>query len=160
MSIIAIIVIVVVVALVLLGAMFLVRRFGNRARMKKRELELRQRRKEFAAKHREESEQREQKAEEAELRARIAEQEARRERAEAQLRQEQATLHERGMADQELVEDHERERFAGTSAAPEDEGGRERQRSSAYEEGRRTAEDPSRLEDFKAGRTDELESRR
>ena len=31
-------------------------------------------------------------------------------------------MHERGMADDELVEDHERERFAGTSAMQRDDG--------------------------------------
>jgi len=43
--------------------------------------------------------------------------EAQRERAEAQLRRERAALHERGMADHELVEDDGRERFADTAAA-------------------------------------------
>ena len=38
-----------------------------------------------------------------------------RERAEAQLRRERAELHDRGMADHELVEEHERDEFAGTS---------------------------------------------
>ena len=55
-----------------------------------------------------------------------AEQEARRQRAEAELRQEKATLHERGMADHELIEDHERERFAGTSAVPDSDAREER----------------------------------
>jgi hypothetical protein len=50
---------------------------------------------------------------------RIAEQEAQLERAEAELRQQRAALHEEGMADHELVEEHERERFVGTSAIPE-----------------------------------------
>jgi type IV secretory pathway VirB10-like protein len=163
MSIVAIIVIVVVVVLALL---FLLRRFGNRARVKKRELELRQRRKEIAGKHREEAESREREAEAAETRARMAEQEARRERAEAQLRHEKATLHERGMADHELIADHERERFAGTSAVadsgvgPASDAGDERERSAAYREGQRAADDPSRAEEFKAGRRDELEDRR
>jgi hypothetical protein len=156
MSIVAIIVIVVVVALVLLALLFLVRRFGDRARVKKRELELRQRRKQVVSEHREEAETREQKAEEAQRRARIAEQEATRERAEAQLRQEKADLHERGLADHDLIEEHERERFAGTSAVAESNGEAE-QRSSAYAEGRRSAGDPSRLEDFKAGRRRELD---
>jgi hypothetical protein len=46
----------------------------------------------------------------------MAETEAQKERAEADLREQRAQLHERGMADDELIEDHERDRFAGTSA--------------------------------------------
>jgi len=152
MSIIAIIVIVAVVALVL-GALFLVR-FGRRAKVKKRELELRRRRKRVIEEHHQEAERRERKADEAELRARIAEQEARRERAEARVREEMAARHERGMADHELVEEHERERFAGTSAVTDTEGDADRERSTAYVEGRRSAEEPDRLEDFRAGRRD------
>lgn len=64
-------------------------------------------------------------ADEADHRARIAEQEAQRDRAEAQVRQEKAALHERGMADDELVGDNERERFAGTSAVPDEQGAAE-----------------------------------
>ena len=48
------------------------------------------------------------------------------ESAEAELRQEKATLHERRVADQKLIEDHERERFAGTSAVPDSGAGEER----------------------------------
>jgi hypothetical protein len=60
------------------------------------------------------------------------------------------------MADHELVEEHERDEFAGTSAvsaSQDDEGGR--QRTGAYEEGREAAHDPSREEDFRAGRNHE-----
>jgi hypothetical protein len=160
MSIVAIVVIVVVVALVLLGLFFLLPRFRERARVKKRELELRQRRKQVVSEHRGEAETRERQAEEAERRARIAEREAQRERAEAQLRHEKAELHERGMADHELVEDHERDDFAGTSAvsrgdAQQDGHDGQRERSSAYREGRRAAHDPSRAEDFEEGRKQE-----
>jgi FtsZ-interacting cell division protein ZipA len=152
-TVLVIILIVVVVALVLLGLFFLLPRFRETARVKKRERELGQRRKQAVSEHREEAESRERRAEEAERRARIAEQEAQRERAEAQLRQEQAGLHERGMADRELVSEDERKRFAGTSAAPgEAAEGRDRERTRAYEEGRRAADDPSRAEDFEAGR--------
>ena len=38
---------------------------------------------------------------------------------EAQLKQEQAAMHEQGMADDQLIGDHEREDFAGTSAVPD-----------------------------------------
>jgi len=48
--------------------------------------------------------------------ARLAQKEAERQRAEAELHQEKAALHEQGHADHELIDDHERDRFAGTSA--------------------------------------------
>jgi hypothetical protein len=92
----------------------------ERARIRKSEHELAQRRDHVAAEHHEQAEEREQRADEAERRARSAEQEARRARAEAQLHEERASLHEQGLADHELVEDHERERFAGTSAVVDD----------------------------------------
>jgi hypothetical protein len=47
-----------------------------------------------------------------------------RERAESQLAKEKAKLHERGLADHELIDPDERERFAGTSAAEPHEDGR------------------------------------
>ena len=138
MSIVAIVVIVVVVALVLLGLFFLLPRFRERAQVKKREFELRQRRKQVVSEHRGEAETRERQAEEAERRARIAEQEASRERAEAQLRHEKAELHERGMADHELVEEHEREDFGGTSAVSQahtEPGGEDGQRERGQDGG-------------------------
>lgn len=128
MSVIAIIVIAVVVVALVLLALLMLRRFGHQAMVKKRELKLRQRRRRIIGEHHAEAERRERKADLAELRARIAEQEARRDRAEARVRQEKAAQHERGMADHELVEEHERERFAG----------------------------PARLDDFRAGRRDEM----
>ncbi|HZU61741.1 MAG TPA: hypothetical protein VE983_12295, partial [Solirubrobacteraceae bacterium] len=66
--------------------------------------------------HRQEAETRVSRAEEAEQRARIAEQEAQQQRAAAQRSQEKAGLHEEGLADHELIDESERERFAGTSA--------------------------------------------
>lgn len=115
------IVVIIVVAVAIAVALFvLLPRMRRTAQIKARERELSQRRDRVITEQREEATVRERRAEEAEQRARIAEQEARRERAEAQLRQERAELHERGMADHELVEEHERERFAGTSAVDGD----------------------------------------
>jgi hypothetical protein len=85
------------------------------ARVRARERELRQRREEVAREHRRATDERSQQAELADRHARMAEQEAARERAAAQLEQERAELHERGLADHELVADDEHERFAGTS---------------------------------------------
>jgi hypothetical protein len=134
----------------------------ERARVKRREHELDQRRDQVVTEHREEAGVRNRQAEEAEQRARIAEQEAQRARAEAQLREEKAAMHERGMADHDLIGDHERDRFEGTSAV-EGEGasgggvgdGGDGERTSAYEEGQRAAHDPSRVEDFQQGRRQE-----
>lgn len=111
-----IIVIAVVVVAILLVAVWLLPRARETARIKRRERELGHRREQAITEHREVAESRSRSANEAERRARIAEQEARRERAEAQLSEEKAGLHERGMADDELVSDDERPRFAGTSA--------------------------------------------
>jgi hypothetical protein len=148
----------------------------ERGRVKMRERELSKRRNRLVSEQREQAQERERRAEAAERRARIAEQEAERDRAEARLREERAALHERGMADHELIEDDERDRFAGTSAVPggsttgarrarngsdaddrgsDDDEGDERQRSPAYEEGRRSVHDQSRAEDFEQGCRDE-----
>jgi hypothetical protein len=91
------------------------------AQVKARQRELRQRREHVAGEHREVADEREHEAERAEQQARVAQAEAERQRAEAQLHQQQADLHERGMADDDLVADHERERFA--PALDEERGG-------------------------------------
>jgi colicin import membrane protein len=161
MSVLAIIVLVVVIAAILIALFVFLPRLRERGRVKMRERELGQRRERVVSEQREEADSRSRQAEAAEQRARIAAQEAERERAEAQLRQERAKRHERGMADHELIEDHEREHFAGTSAVGEERsaGGAgaqaERDRTSAYDEGRRSVQDPSRVEDFREGRKQE-----
>lgn len=70
--------------------------------------------------------------------SRITEQESQRERAEANIRHERAELDESGVADDELIREDERERFAGTSAVPktdvDDEAAREG--TGTYEERR------------------------
>jgi ABC-type multidrug transport system fused ATPase/permease subunit len=158
----AIIVIAAVVVIILLGLIFALPRAKEKARVKKRERELGQRRERAISEHREEAEIRTRQAEQAEHRARIAEQEARRERAEAQLRDEHAALHERGMADHELIAEDERDRFAGTSAVSDEQAvGAESEdgvpQTSAYEEGRRAAHEPERDAEFQRGRSEELE---
>jgi FtsZ-interacting cell division protein ZipA len=109
------IIIIVVVVVAILAAVFV---FLPQMRVKRREMELGQRRKQAISEQHTEADRRVRQAEEAEQRARIAQQEAQAERTQAQLHQERAALHEQGMADHELIEDHERERFAGTSAVP------------------------------------------
>jgi ABC-type multidrug transport system fused ATPase/permease subunit len=111
-----VIVAIVVVVVLLLLLLAVLPRLRERARIRARERELGQRREHVIEEHRQDAEVRVSRAEEAEQRARIAEQEAQQQRAAAQLSQEKAGLHEAGLADHELIEDHERERFAGTSA--------------------------------------------
>jgi hypothetical protein len=163
MSLLGIIVLVVVVAAIVFALFVFLPSVRERTRVKRREHELSQRRKQVITEQRTEADRRERQAEAAEQRARIAEQEAQRERAEAQLRQERAALHERGMADHELVADHEREHFAGTSAVPEGQeipegqesgdGAGAQPRTSAYQ-GERPTTDPSPAEDIREGGTD------
>jgi type II secretory pathway pseudopilin PulG len=107
---------IIVVAIVLLAILFFIPRMKRKAELKKRERELGKRREAVATEHREVADSRSREAEEAERRARMAQKEAERQRAEAELHQERATMHERGEADHELIDDHEREHFAGTSA--------------------------------------------
>ena len=114
MSTVAIVVIVAVVVIILVAFMLVAPRARENARIKRRERELDQRRDKVVTGHRQEAAERERKAELAEQRARVADQEAQRDRAE--VREEKATLHERGLADQDLIDEDEREHFAGTSA--------------------------------------------
>jgi flagellar biosynthesis/type III secretory pathway M-ring protein FliF/YscJ len=92
--IIAIVVIVILAIIVFAVAM-------PRARAKARERELVRRRDEVAGAHRSEAEDRA-------ARADLAEQQAARERAEAELHETRASMHERGLADDELEHDRER----------------------------------------------------
>ncbi len=119
-----IIVLIIVVVVILVVLAFALPRMRERARIRARERELGQRREAAATEHREAATQLSQQADAAEQRVRIAEQEAARQRAEAQTEHERAGLHERGLADNELVSDDERERFAGTSAVPAEESDR------------------------------------
>ena len=108
---------IVVVALILHALLvFVLPRARRTAQVKARERELEQRRERVAGEQRAEAEERRGQAEMAEQRAQMAASEARRERAEAELREQRAQAHERGMADDELIDESERDRFAGTSA--------------------------------------------
>jgi hypothetical protein len=108
----AIIAIVVIALIVIALLAFMVPRMRAKAEVQKRERELNERRERAAEEQRAEASARESRASEAEQRARLAAKEAEAERAQAQLHEERAGLHERGMADHELIDDSERERFA------------------------------------------------
>jgi hypothetical protein len=159
---------IVVVALLLIGLLVLLPRMRAGAERKKTEHELQNRRQAVAGQHRDVAQQRERDAEMAEQKARIAAQQAEKERAEAQLQQERATLHERGMADDELIDDHERERFAGVANTSDrdDDGSTmdDRARSATGRDDDRDGVDDSREQpaagaeganDYEQGRIDE-----
>ena len=148
---------IIVIALIVIALLVLLPRLRAKAREKKAERELRSRRDSAAEEHRQVAAHRESRAEEAERKARIAQQEAERERAEANLRHERATMHERGMADDELIDEEERERFAGVSGPdrPADPEQREQQpgiRSGTTDDATEGRTPPS---DYQRGREDE-----
>jgi hypothetical protein len=153
MSTIAIIAIVVAALIIIALLAFVLPRMRARARVQKRERELQNRRETIAGEHRAEADERERQASEAEQRARIAQREAEAERAQAQLHQERAGLHERGMADHELIDDSERDRFEGTSAF---EGDRREPMTDRNESDEHTgARAASDTDDYERGRRDE-----
>ena len=133
---------IVVMALILLAVLFLIPRMRRKAEMRKRERELANRRDAVATEHREVADTRQREADEAERRARMAQKEAERQRAEAELHQERAVMHERGDADHELIEEHEREKFAGTSA--DRDGSLSEQPRSEFEQGREVGHEEER----------------
>jgi type II secretory pathway pseudopilin PulG len=112
------IVVIVVAALILLALLVLLPRMRATARRKKAERELRSRRSAAAEEHRGAAAERERSAEMAEQKARMAEQAAQRERAEANLQAERAQMHERGMADDQLIDESERDRFRDVTDRP------------------------------------------
>jgi FtsZ-interacting cell division protein ZipA len=144
----AIIAIVVIVLILLALVAFVLPRMRQKAQVRARERELGQRRERVADEHRTHATEREREAEMAEQKARMAQTEAERQRAEAQLHEQRAEMHERGMADDELIEDHEREHFAPAMGdrdaerrdddvvASEREGGRAHEPAGEYEQGR------------------------
>jgi multidrug efflux pump subunit AcrA (membrane-fusion protein) len=104
---------IVVIALILLAVFaFVLPRMRRTAQVKARERELNQRREQVAEQHRAEAGTREREADMAERKAQLAQAEAEKQRAEAQMQKQRAEMHEQGMADDELVADHEREHFA------------------------------------------------
>jgi len=117
------IVVIVVAAIILLALLVMLPRMRASAQRQKAERELNQRRETVAGEHRSAARDREQRAEMAEQKARIAQQTAEKERAEAGLMEERASMHERGMADHELVDDSERDKFADVMSTPGDRDG-------------------------------------
>jgi len=141
---------IVVAALIIIALLaFVLPRMRARARVQKRERELQNRREQVAGEHRAEADSRERQAAEAEQRARIAQREAEAERAQAELHQERAGLHEKGMADHELIDDSERDKFAGTSAVSRDRD------ADGVDDRRETTTGRQDSDDYERGRRDE-----
>jgi FtsZ-interacting cell division protein ZipA len=109
------IILIVVVALLLIGLLVMLPRMRAKSQERKAQRELESRRDRVATEHRETASARATEADRAEQEAEIAQQKARAERAEAERHEAEAKMHERGLADDKLVEDHERDRFAGVT---------------------------------------------
>jgi FtsZ-interacting cell division protein ZipA len=145
---------IVVIALILIALFaFVLPRARRTAQVKARERELNQRREQRAEEHRTEAAERRSEAEMAEQRARMAQTEAQRERAEAEMREQRAQMHERGMADDELIDEHERDKFAGTSA--DDAAARRADEPASMREEDRPMHEPAT--EYEQGRVDERE---
>ena len=144
---------IVVVAIIIIALLVMLPRMRRKAELQKRERELSHRREAVATEHRETADVRQREAEQAERKAAMAQKEAERQRAEAELHQERATMHERGDADHELIEEHEREKFAGTSA--DRDGTLSEQPQSEFEEGREVGHNEAGGNDARFTRDDE-----
>jgi hypothetical protein len=109
------IILIVVVALLLIGLLVMLPRMRAKSEERKAQRELESRRDRVATEHRETASARATEADRAEQEAEIAQQKARAERAEAERHEAEANMHDRGLADDKLVEDHERDRFASVT---------------------------------------------
>jgi hypothetical protein len=108
------------VVLVLVALLVLLPRMRAKAEEGKATKELESRRERVAGEHRQEAGARSASAEESERKAAIAHQTAKSERAEAERLEQEAQLHERGLADDKLIDDHERDRFEGVAGTARD----------------------------------------
>ena len=149
------IVAIIIVALIVIGLLVLMPRLRAKAAEKKAQRELESRRERVATEHREAASTRTTAADRAEQEAAIAQQNAQRERAEAERLEQEAQMHERGLADDKLIEDDERDRFqnvtgdtrgdtadddtGATRANTEYERGAEDEREGRFRQGDQTA---------------------
>jgi len=152
------IILIVVVVLILIALLVLMPRMRAKAQEKKAERELGQRRERVATEHREEAGTRATRAEQAEREAAIAQQNAAAERAEADKLEQEAQLHERGLADDKLIDEHERDRFQGVAGSGADDGTRET-RTGTADAGDRPAAQQAGNTEYEQGREDERAGR-
>ena len=111
---------IVVIVLILIALLVMMPRMRAKAEERKAQRELESRRERVATENREAASTRATHAERAEQEAVVAEQKAKAERAEAERLESEAQLHERGLADDRLVEDHERDRFQNVAGPGRD----------------------------------------
>jgi hypothetical protein len=155
---------IVIAVLVIVALLVMLPRMRGKSRERQARRELGRRRERVATYNREEAGQRNRQAEQAEQKAAAAQQAAERERAEARRLETEADRHERGLADDELIEDHERDRLgpvAGTPVDSNDEGRDDRveqdQRSGRFDRDREARSDglDEREVAYEQGREDE-----
>ena len=170
---------IVVVVLILIALLVMLPRMRAKAEERKAQKELESRRDRVATENREVASARASEAEKAEQEAAIAQQQAKAQRADAERLEAEAQLHERGLADDQLIEDHERDRFGGVAGPGHDEDAadartgtadgrtdrdgvvRDDERPAARQaEGDATGADTSPRSDYEQGRVDERETER
>jgi ABC-type multidrug transport system fused ATPase/permease subunit len=113
-------IIIVLAVLAIIALVVLMPRMRAKSQEQKAKRELGQRRERVATDNREQAGVRSRQAEQAEQKAAAAQQAAERERAEARRLETEADRHERGLADDELIEDHERDRLGPVAGTPID----------------------------------------
>lgn len=116
-------IIIVLAVLAIVALVVLMPRMRAKSREREARRELGQRRDRVATENREEAGQRSRQAEQAEQKAAAAQQAAERERAEARRLETEADRHEQGLADDELIDDHERDRLGPVAGTPIDTDG-------------------------------------
>jgi hypothetical protein len=117
------IIVIVVVVLLIIALLVMLPRMRAQAREREARRELGGRRDRVATENREQAGERARQAEQAEQKASIATATAERERAEARRLEADADRHESGLADDELIEDHERDRLGPVAGTPIDTDG-------------------------------------
>ena len=168
---------IVVIVLILIALLVLLPRMRAQAQERKAKKELEGRRERVATENREAASTRASEAEKAEQQAVVAQQQAKAQRADAERLEAEAQMHERGLADDKLIEDHERDRFDGVAGTGHDERAAETRADNAdartgtaggdVREGGRPAAreagdggDAADRTDYEQGRVDERESER
>jgi type II secretory pathway pseudopilin PulG len=147
---------IVIAAIIIIALLVMLPRMRASARRKQAERELHSRRQTVAEEHRSAAAERENRAEMAQQKARMAEQAAQRERAEANLQSERADMHERGMADHELIDESERDRFQDVANTPEGTVDRDADGHTLDDRARAaTGRDNETSGDYRQGREDE-----
>jgi hypothetical protein len=113
-------IIIVLVVLAIIALLVMLPRMRAQSRERQAKHELGHRRERVATDNREQAGVRSRQAEQAEQKAVAAQQAAERERAEARRLETEADRHEQGLADDELIEDHERDRLGPVAGTPID----------------------------------------